>query len=610
MLNAATFSSADCTQAQSVLPVGCMEGHGPWATSFECISDSSCTRSTYSYGSNACSPCAASATFISATAGCAPATAPTDTAFYLSGAQDEGVAAFVLTGAAPAFVSDHVGATSGAVMLASGSFLTAHGNAAPATLPRGGDSSFSASAWVHCANSSGTMAVLEWGALGDALGISSPQAIALSVASPALSATAIAGFVSTLAGGGGSQMSYGGSFGDGVATNSGFSGPAGVAVFPSGAVVIADQGNVRIRLVSPTGIVTTLAGSGLGAGGSNGGAFADGMGTNAAFDQPTGVAVIPSTGAIVVCDYGNGRIRLVSPSGSVTTLAGRGNVGSHADGQGTSATFFAPGGVAIFPVSEIIVVADSFNHLVRLVSPQGLVSTLAGSGITDPSNGGGAFADGTGRDASFSWPWGVAIISRTGEIVIADKGNNRLRLIAQDGTVTTIAGSGSASFADGMGSSACFNQPTGVAIIPSSSTIVVADSGNNRVRLSTFGGLVSTLAGDARGGLADGWGESAHFLGLCCVAVIPSTSTIVVADQGNNLIRLIVRAVHRPAALPGRVHGRRRVRSLHLRGEPADAWHVHAQELHGAAHRAAQVHGRHQGARARRQRRRASRHLR
>jgi len=299
-----------------------------------------------------------------------------------------------------------------------------------------------------------------------------------------------------------------------------FNRPRGVAVLPNGNIVVADQNTHRIRLVTPAGVVTTLAGSGSPA-------FVDGTGAGASFNEPYGVAVL-SNGNIAVADTANHRIRLVTQGGVVTTLAGSGTA-AFADGTGTGASFNFPRGIAQLPNGNIVVV-DTNNHRIRLVTPAGVVTTLAG--------GSGGFADGTGTGASFLYPFGVAVIPSSGVIVVADGGNNRIRLITPAGVVTTLAGQATAGFADGTGAAASFSGPQGVAVIPSTGVIVVADGDNNRIRLITPAGVVTTLAGQATAGFADGTGATARFSDPFGVAVT-STGAIVVADQNNHRIRLI-----------------------------------------------------------------------
>ena len=269
-------------------------------------------------------------------------------------------------------------------------------------------------------------------------------------------------------------------------------------------------------------LVTTLAGQTTTA------AFADGTGAVARFSYPRGVAVIPSSGVIVVADASNNRIRLVTyPGGVVTTLAGQ-TTGGFADGTGAVARFDNPTGVAVTSTGDIVV-SDTNNHRIRLVSPTGVVSTLAGQTTAGS-------ADGTGAAASFNNPRGVAVIPSTGDIVVADTFNNRIRLVTPGGVVTTLAGQ-TFGFADGTGAAASFKNPAGVAVT-STGDIVVADSGNNRIRLVTPGGVVTTLAG-LTSGFANGTGAVALFSYPIGVAVT-STGDIVVVDYLNHLIRLIV----------------------------------------------------------------------
>ena len=270
------------------------------------------------------------------------------------------------------------------------------------------------------------------------------------------------GVVTTLAGSGYAA------FADDTGPAASFYQPFGVAVTSSGVIVVADLSNHRIRRITyPAGVVTTLAGQ------TTAGS-ADGTGAAASFNNPSGVAVT-SSGDIIVADQYNHRIRLVTPLGVVTTLAGSGSP-AFADGTGAAASFNYPAAVAVIPSSGVIVVADKDNHRIRLVTPtSGVVTTLAGSGSP-------AFADGTGAAASFYQPFGVAVTS-SGDIIVADQSNHRIRLVTYPGgVVTTLAGSGSPAFANGTGVAASFSNPVGVAVTPTGE-IVVGDQTNQRIRL-------------------------------------------------------------------------------------------------------------------------------
>ena len=274
------------------------------------------------------------------------------------------------------------------------------------------------------------------------------------------------GVVTTLAGSG----VYG--FADGTGDAAQFSGPYGVAVDASGTVYVADTYNRRIRKITPEGVATTLAGSGTYG-------FADGTGAAAQFGNPRGVAVDPS-GTVYVADSGNHRIRKITPAGVVTTLAGSG-VAGFADGSGTAAQFYNPYGVAVDP-SGTVYVADWYNRRIRKITPEGVVTTLAGS-IS-------GYADGAGEAAQFDSPIGVAV-DASGTVYVAD--SNHIRKITPAGVVTTMAGS-TRGLADGTGSAAQFYAPRGVTV-DSSGTVYVADTGNNRVRKITSAGVVTTLTG-------------------------------------------------------------------------------------------------------------------
>jgi streptogramin lyase len=237
-----------------------------------------------------------------------------------------------------------------------------------------------------------------------------------------------------------------------------------VAFAPNGNIYVADTLNQRIRVTNPTtGQVTTLAGTGTEG-------FADGPGNTAQFNYPTGVAVAPN-GTVYVADQGNHRIRAINPTtGQVTALAG--STAGFADGPGNTAQFNFPTGVAVAP-NGTVYVADQENQRIRAINPTtGQVTTLAGSSA--------GFADGPGNTAQFLYPQGVAV-APNGTVYVGDTGNNRIRAInPTTSRVTTLAGS-NRGFADGTGTNAQFDFPYGVAVAPNG-TIYVADWFNHRIR--------------------------------------------------------------------------------------------------------------------------------
>jgi len=251
-------------------------------------------------------------------------------------------------------------------------------------------------------------------------------------------------------------------FADATGTEAQFSYPYGVAVDSFGNIYVADTGSHQIRKISPEGVVSTFAGSGTAG-------FADGTGRAARFNKPTEVAV-DSFGNIYVADMYNHRIRKISPEGVVSTLAGSGTSGSE-NGVGEAAQFFYPHGVAVDSFGNIYV-ADMYNHGIRKISPEGVVSTLAGS-----TRG---FLDGTGTAARFFYPTSVAV-DTLGNIYVADKNNHQIRKISPEGVVSTLAGSVTPDFANDVGTAARFNYPTSVAV-DSFGNIYVADKNNQRIR--------------------------------------------------------------------------------------------------------------------------------
>jgi serine/threonine-protein kinase len=251
-----------------------------------------------------------------------------------------------------------------------------------------------------------------------------------------------------------------------------------------------------------------------------------GSGTAASFNLPEDIAV-DGEGNVYVADKINHMIRKITSAGDVSILAGSG-VQGYADGTGSQATFNMPIGVAV-DSSGYVYVADALNHAIRKISPAGIVSTLAGSSTAGN-------VDGTSTSASFNLPSGVAVDS-SGNVYVADSKNHSIRKISVSGVVTTLAGNGSGGSNDGVGAAASFYNPSGVAV-DIANNVYVADSTLHKIRKITAGGLVSTLAGSDGPGSVNGIGTNASFFYPSSIAV-DRIGNLYVTDSYNHLIRRI-----------------------------------------------------------------------
>ncbi|TZF86288.1 hypothetical protein FW774_04360 (plasmid) [Pedobacter sp. BS3] len=251
----------------------------------------------------------------------------------------------------------------------------------------------------------------------------------------------------------------------------------------------------------------------------------NGSNTSARFDSPEGVAV-DASGNMYIADKNNHVIRKITSSGTVSTFAGTG-VAGYADGPGSSARFNNPWKVAV-DASGNVYVADRDNYKIRKITPAGIVSTLAGSTA--------GYADGTGSAAKFMQPLDVAI-DPSGNIIVADNTSHRIRKVTPAGVVTTIAGNGTAGYANGTGTAAQFKNPSGVAV-DASGNIYVADRLNQRIRKITTAGVVSSFAGNGTSGTTDGATGSAKFSDPYGITV-DASGNVYVADLVSSRIRKI-----------------------------------------------------------------------
>jgi RHS repeat-associated protein len=340
-------------------------------------------------------------------------------------------------------------------------------------------------------------------------------------------AAAINGQTSTFAGSG----TVGGA--DGTGTSATFTWPIGVAIDAQGNTYVADGGDHLIRKITPAGVVTTIAGNGSAG-------YANGTGTAASFNHPMAIA-IDGSGNLYVADEYNNAIRKITPAGVVSTFAGSATgVAGSADGQGTAATFNYPISLT-FDSAGNLYVADYAWSYIRKISPSGIVSKLAGAGSA-------GYQDGIGSAAKFYNPTWVAT-DASGNVYVADRSNNRIREVTSAGVVTTVAGSGSAGFTNGTGTTATFNFPSAL-VLDGSGNIYVTDEYNNAIRKITPAGVVTTLSGTGTVGANNGIGPSATFNNPFGIT-IDQSGTLIVGDYVNHLVRKVVtRAFIANPALP------------------------------------------------------------
>ncbi len=321
---------------------------------------------------------------------------------------------------------------------------------------------------------------------------------------------------------------------DGVGSDARFSGPGAIAVGPDGSLWVADSDNQTIRRVDSDRRVTTVAGV-AGVSGKS-----DGPDGEARFNRPIGIAV-NRDGVVFIVDSSNSCIRRRTPDGTVDTLAGKPGNSGFADGQGDLARFTLPGGIALDPAGNLLV-ADTYNHCIRGVSPEGMVSTVAGI----PNLPGAV--DGPSASARFNAPMSLTV-APDGTVFVSDSGNSTIRRISVDGSVSTIAGlAGAAGFADGPGETARFNNPAGLAL-DSHGDLHVADMENRCIRRVTPAGGVTTVAGQPGPFGSDvGTGSEARFFRPAALA-FDSHDRLFIADSSDNVIRLATRAVGTPPAI-------------------------------------------------------------
>ncbi len=328
---------------------------------------------------------------------------------------------------------------------------------------------------------------------------------------------------------GNGQGNFGGD--GGAATSAQLSNPNGIAVDQAGNVYVSDLLNNRVRMITPTGVINTYAGNGLPGFAGDGGAA-----TSAELNQPAGLA-IDSSGNLYIADSYNAVVRKVTPQGTISTVAGTGGTeGYSGDGEAaTKALLMAPLGVAV-DSSGNIYIADYYGWIREVNGSTGAISTLAGTGSNGYSGDGGP-----ATSAQFYNPVAVAL-DTSGNVYVADSGNGAVRKIA-NGIITTIAGNGILSYAGDGGPAqlAQFSAIQGIAVDPQGN-IYVADTNNSAIRLFPLGGNVSTIAGNGtQGYTGDGGPATVAELNNPAGIAVTSSGNVYFSDTGNNAVRMLTR---------------------------------------------------------------------
>ncbi|WP_040280310.1 IPT/TIG domain-containing protein [Psychroserpens damuponensis] len=306
---------------------------------------------------------------------------------------------------------------------------------------------------------------------------------------------------------------------DGNLQTAKFDTPFSMIFDSNGNMFVVDEDNSNIRKITPDGIVSTFAGSIEG--------FANGIGTIAKFKSPNGIT-IDADDNLYITDTGNHKIRKISPTGHVTTIAGS-SIGDF-DDIGENAKFKSPKGIAIDAEGNLYI-TDSGNHKIKRITPDNIVETIAGSEV--------GHLDGNGLNTKFTLPGQITLGSDNALYVVdtgADVGLHGVRKILLSGEVSTVVGNIEAGYVNGSIEEARFNTPQGITT-DDYGNIYISDYRNNVIRRISKSGSVTTLAGSVFG-LQDGVGEEAMFKTVLYMT-IDSDNNLYVADGFNDRVRKI-----------------------------------------------------------------------
>lgn len=327
----------------------------------------------------------------------------------------------------------------------------------------------------------------------------------------------------------------------GAAINAALNYPKGLAIAANGTLYIADTGNYRVRTVNSLGVISTFAGNGVNAFSGDGGAAA-----SASVSDVMAVAV-NSAGSVYIADASNRVIREVSSTGTITTIAGISGVqGFSGDGGLATAATLGRAVALALDASGNLYIVDSVNQRVRRIAANGIITTIAGNGNSAYAGDGGL-----ATLASFSFPLGVAV-DGSGNVYVADAGNNRVRKISAAGVISTVAGNGQAAFSGdgGTAASASLNLPSDVAV-DSAGNLYIADAGNNRIRMVNSAGIITTISGTSNNGFSgDGGLASAATLNYPWGLATDTSGDVYLADRVNSRVRLISASSTTPPSVP------------------------------------------------------------
>jgi len=345
----------------------------------------------------------------------------------------------------------------------------------------------------------------------------------------------------------GSYLVRGYSGDGGAATSARLNEPYGVGVDGAGNIYIADTVNQVIRkVVRSTGVITTVAGSGVKGFSGDGGPA-----TSASLSDPLAVAV-DGSGNLYISDQLNNRIRKVTPAGTITTFAGTGTPGSTGDGgNATAAQLCHPFGIS-FDGAGNLYVADAGNHKVRKISG-GKISTVAGAGVAQCGQAGGFSGDnGPATSAKLNDPSGVTV-DASGNIYIGDQLNHRIRKVSSGGVITTVAGTGAAGYnGDGIAATQAQLHSPYMAAVDAAGNLYIPDYFNYRIRKVTAStGLISTVAGiGVSGGDGDGGPATRAYISDPTGVTIDGAGNLFLVDQATFRIRMVERIATAPGGPP------------------------------------------------------------